>query len=110
MPRRVQHFGLTVSNLDESLHFFCVASSLVLEKVRKGSGKIFWQTPRARSPEGRNRPGQLRSYASDDPVGSTASRRQSGHVERRPGATAGHVASTVRPAYGLPAMPAIPAG
>ena len=39
MPERVQHFGLTVSDLDESLHFFCDLLGLEATPVRETSGE-----------------------------------------------------------------------
>ncbi len=39
MPKRVQHFGLTVSDLDESLHFFCGLLGLEATPVRETSGE-----------------------------------------------------------------------
>ena len=39
MPERVQHFGLTVSNLDEALHFFCDLLCLETTPVRETSGE-----------------------------------------------------------------------
>jgi catechol 2,3-dioxygenase-like lactoylglutathione lyase family enzyme len=39
MPMRVQHFGLTVSNLDESLHFFCDLLGLEVTPIRETSGE-----------------------------------------------------------------------
>jgi lactoylglutathione lyase len=39
MINRVQHFGLTVSNLDEALHFFCDLLGLEATPVRETSGE-----------------------------------------------------------------------
>jgi len=39
MPKRVHHFGLTVSNLDEALHFFCDLLGLEATEMRETSGE-----------------------------------------------------------------------
>lgn len=39
MPERVQHFGLTVSDLDEALHFFCDLLGFEATPVRETSGE-----------------------------------------------------------------------
>jgi len=39
MPKRVQHFGLTVSNLDEALHFFHDLLGLEATPIRETSGE-----------------------------------------------------------------------
>lgn len=39
MVKYVQHFGLTVSNMDEALHFFCDLLGLEATEVRETSGE-----------------------------------------------------------------------
>ncbi len=39
MVKRIQHFGLTVSDLDEALHFFCDLLGMEAAPVRETSGE-----------------------------------------------------------------------